>query len=316
MGKNGTVIFPLSRKNGRFADHRIGKIQPILQGKRRTVMKTECAIGEKALSKEDYEEPRCPLSKPSHVSPIPERRVIEKLDEYLSRNDYSSAEELLNYWLKEADCGNDMRGKLTVLNEQIGLYRKVNKKSEGLQAIQYALALVDTLHMENTVTLGTTLINAATGYKAFGMAEAALPLYKKAQEIYESVLSPTDRRLGGLYNNMALTVMALGNYREAEEMFNKAINIMAGHEHGEAEMAVTYCNLADLVSAEVGMMEGEERIEAYLHKAEQLLDTESLPRDGYYAFICEKCAPTFGYYGFFLTEHKFSTRAREIYERP
>ena len=102
-----------------------------------------------------------------------------------------------------------MVGKLTVLNEQIGLYRKMNREPEGLQAIKEALALADTLQMENTVTLGTTLINAATGYKAFGMAETALPLYQKAKEIYEAVLSPTDTRLGGLYNNMAVTVMEL-----------------------------------------------------------------------------------------------------------
>lgn len=278
-------------------------------------MKTEFSIGEETLSKEDYEEPCCPLSQPSDVTPIPTGRVIEKLDEYLNRNDYLSAEQHLNYWLKEAGYGNDMRGKLTVLNEQIGLYRKMNKESEGLQAIKDALALVDTLQMENTVTLGTTLINAATGYKAFGMAEAALPLYKKAREIYESVLPSTDRRLAGLYNNMALSVMALGDYREAEELFGKAISIMSKQEHGEAELAITYCNLADLVSSEFGMVEGEERIDAYLHEAERLLDTESLPRDGYYAFVCEKCALTFGYYGHFATEQKLSALAREIYER-
>ena len=278
-------------------------------------MKTDFSADRKALSKEDYDEPCCPLSKPSDTTPIPIGRVIDKLDEYLNRNDYLSAEQHLNYWQKEADYNQDMRGKLSVLNEQIGLYRKMNKKPEGLQAIREALALADALHMENTVTLGTTLINAATGYKEFGMADTALPLYQKAREIYESVLSPTDRRLGGLYNNMALTVMALGGYREAEELFGKAIDIMSGQENGEAEIAITYCTLADLVAAEVGMTEGEERIEAYLCEAERLLDTESLPKDGYYAFICEKCAPTFGYYGHFATEQKLSTLAREIYER-
>ena len=278
-------------------------------------MKTEYHIAEKTLSEEDYKEPCCPLSKPSDVSPIPIRRIIEKLDEHLSRNDYPAAEQLLRYWRTEADNGNDLRGKLTVLNEQIGLYRKMNKKTEGIEAIDDALALADTLHMEGTVTLGTTLINAATGYKAFGMAEEALPLYRKAQNIYEAALHPSDSRLGGLYNNMALTVMKLGNYREAEELFLKAIKIMSVNEHGEADMAISYCNLADLVSAEVGIVEGEKQIEAYLNMAERLLDTESLPRNGYYAFVCEKCAPTFGYYGYFLTEEKLMTRSREIYER-
>ena len=46
-----------------------------------------------------------------------------------------------------------------------------------------------------------------------------------------------------------------------------------------------------------------------------MMNTESLPRDGYYAFVCEKCAPVFGYYGYFLTERELNRRAREIHER-
>ena len=268
------------------------------------------------LSKEDYEEPRCLLNMDkTDVTPIPSRRVIEKLDEYLGRNDYSAAERHLTYWLEEAEAGNDMRGKLTVLNEQIGLYRKRGKEPEGICAISAALALAQQLGMENTVTFGTTLINAATGYRSFGKPEKALPLYQNAQAIYESALDPDDSRLGGLYNNMALTLTDLGAYRQAEALFGKALGIMGKQEHGEAEMAITYLNLSDLVSAELGPEAGEKRIEAYLHKAEELLNTESLPKDGYYAFVCEKCAPVFGYYGYFLTEQELTQRARDIYER-
>lgn len=268
------------------------------------------------LSKEDYDEPRCLLSMDkTNVAPIPSKRVIEKLDEHLSRNDYPAAERHLTYWLEEAEAGNDMRGKLTVLNEQIGLYRKLKKEPEGVCAISAALALANQLGLEKTVTFGTTLINAATGYRAFGKAEKALPLYQKAQAIYESVLDPGDSRLGGLYNNMALTLTELGTYRQAEELFSKALSIMGKQEHGEAEMAITYLNLADLISAELGPEDGENRIEAYLQKAEELLNTESLPKDGYYAFVCEKCASVFGYYGYFLTEQELTQRARDIYER-
>lgn len=268
------------------------------------------------LSKEDYEEPRCLLNMDkTDITPIPCSRVIEKLDEHLGRNDYSAAERHLTYWLEEANAGNDMRGKLTVLNEQIGLYRKLKKEPEGIRAISAALALANQLGLEKTVTFGTTLINAATGYRSFGKAEKALPLYQNAQAIYESALTPDDSRLGGLYNNMALTLTDLEAYQKAEELFGKALSIMEKQEHGEAEMAITYLNLADLVSAEFGLEAGEKRIESYLQRAEELLNTESLPKDGYYAFVCEKCAPVFGYYGHFLTEQELTQRAREIYER-
>jgi len=267
------------------------------------------------LEKEDYEEPCCPLNKPGSVSSIPIRRIIERLDEYLSHRDYDGAVKHLRYWLAEAEAGNDSRGKLSILNEQIGLYRKIGEENACLQSISAALAQALVLDLDNTITLGTTYLNAATGLKAFGKAAEALPLYEKARPIYETNLAPNDERLGGLYNNMALTVMELGDFRKAEKLFMQALDIMAHQEHGEAEMAITYINLADLTAAEYGMEIGESRINELLQKAEQLLNTDSLPRNGYYAFVCEKCAPAFGYYGFCFTEQELMTRAREIYER-
>ena len=267
------------------------------------------------LSKNDYEEPECLLNMHPEVTPVPVGRIIDKLDSFLNRNDYDAAERHLRYWISEADACRDMRGKLTVLNEQIGLYRKTGKESECLRAVSEALSLADSMDIMNTVAYGTTLINAATGYKAFGNAQAALPLYRKARTIYESVLDPDDRRLGGLYNNMALTLVDLKVFREAEILYHKAVEIMEKQENGELEAAVTFLNLADLAAAESGLENGAEKIEKLLMKAETLLFKESLPKDGYYAFVCEKCAPVFGYYGFFLTELELKQRARDIYDR-
>lgn len=273
---------------------------------------TEKPVG---LAKEDYTEPCCPLDLHPEVTPIPIRRILSKLDGYLGQNDYTAAERLLLNWLREAEACGDRQGKLTVLNEQIGLYRKTGKESECLASINAALSLMERLQMEDAVTGGTTYVNAATGYKAFNRAQDALPLYRKAQTVYEKRLAPDDDRLAALYNNMALTLSALEQYREAEELFRKALAIMQQRSHGEAEAAITCLNLADLICAEEGYEAGEARIEAYLHRAEQLLDTEDLPHDGNYAFVCEKCAPVFGYYGYFYTEETLKQRARDIYER-
>ena len=267
------------------------------------------------LSKNDYEEPECLLNKHPEVTPIPVGRIVEKLDSFLNQKDYDAAERHLRYWLSEADACRDMRGKLTLLNEQIGLYRKAGKEVECLRAISDALSLADSMDMEKSVTYGTTLINAATGYKAFGKAEDALPLYRKARTIYESMLESSDGRLGGLYNNMALTLTDLKEFREAEDLYHKAIEIMERQESGVLEAAITHLNLADLIAAESGLEAGEKDIETHLMKAEELLNTESLPRDGHYAFVCEKCAPVYGYYGHFFTERELKRRAREIYDR-
>ena len=267
------------------------------------------------LTKSDYEEPQCLLNMHPEVTPIPVSRIIEKLDSYLDRNDYGAAERHLCYWCSEAETCHDLRGKLTVLNEQIGLYRKTGKKKKCLEVITAALELSDSLGIENSATYGTTLVNAATGYKAFGKAKEALPLYRMAKTVYEAVLDQNDGRLAGLYNNMALTLTELKEFREAEELYHKAMAILDKQKNGELEIAITCLNLADLIAAESGLEAGENEIEKLLKKAEELLDTESLPRDGYYAFVCEKCAPVFGYYGYFLTEQELVRRAREIYDR-
>ena len=266
-------------------------------------------------SKDDYEEPECLLNMHPEITPIPVGRMIEKLDSYLNKKDYDAAERHLRYWLTEADAGHDRRGKLAVLNEQIGLYRKTEKEKECLTAISTALSLAESMDMNESVTYGTTLINAATGYKAFGKAEDALPLYRKAQMIYEKALDPDDGRLGGLYNNMALTLTELKEFSEAEELYQKAIKVMEKQENGELEIAITYLNIADLIAARDGLENGEKEIEKQLIKAEKLLNTDGLPKDGYYAFVCKKCAPVFGYYGYFLTEQELNRRAREIHER-
>ena len=71
---------------------------------------------------------------------------------------------------------------------------------------------------------------------------------------------------------------------------------------------------ADAAEAALGAEGAEETAEEYLDRAEELLNTESLPRNGYYAFVCEKCAPVFGHYGYFATEAELTRRAKEIHD--
>lgn len=272
-------------------------------------------MSETILKKEDYEDSCCSFSTYSKTNVIPIGRVLEKLDEYLGKNQYEMGEQHLNYWLQEADISQDLQGKLTIYNEQIGLYRKMNKEKECLQAIEYALQTLNRLHMESNVLEGTTYLNVATGYKAFDKVEKSIAFYQKAQLIYESHLNQNDEKLAGLYNNMALAIMEKQDFEIAKEYFEKALLIMAQQSHGEAEMAITYLNLADLVASKKGLEDGLVEITTYVQKAETLLNTETLPRDGHYAFVCEKCAPSFGYYGYFATEMELLERARKIYER-
>lgn len=273
-----------------------------------------------ALKREDYYEPSCPfctdgLDGKQPIRPIDVSRMIDRLNAYLDRNDYDAAERHLQYWLAEAQNGNDERGALTIRNEQMGLYRKRGKREEALEAVLEGLSLLRALQFEGTLTAGTTYVNAATVYKSFGMPKDALSLYRAAQEIYEKTLPEDDARLGGLYNNMALALVDEKQFREAEACYRKALSVMSRVEHGEAEAAITYLNMADLAAEELGLLESEEIVSAYLDKAETLLETPSLPHNGYYAFVCEKCAPTFDYFGRFAYAKELKTRSEEIYAR-
>ena len=239
-------------------------------------------------------------------------RILAKLDEYLHKNDYASAERHLKYWLAESIGNNDLKTELLIRNELMGLYRKLCKREEAIDCATTALDKIYTFHIGHQVGAATTFLNCATVYKAFGMAEKALPLFEKAKEIYERELEMTDSRLGGLYNNMALALVDLKEFGAANELYRKAILIMQFAENGSLEVAITYLNMANAAEAELGALEAEETILKYLDKAEKLLE-EYPNKDGYYAFVCEKCASVFGYYGRFVFANELVERARRIY---
>ncbi len=268
------------------------------------------------LSPEDYQEPACPLCMDTDKSErIPVARIIQKLDEYLNRNDYPSALEHLNYWVKEAVALGDESGLLSLYNERMGLYRKISKKEEAIADAQAALLLLQKLKLEDGKTGGTTLLNAATVYKSFQLAEQALPLYEKALQVFEQVLSPADSLFGGLYNNMGLALVDLRQFDRANAYYAKALQIMAKIENSALEQAITHLNMADAASAQFGLESASDVIEEHLLTAQDLLEDTSLPRNGYYAFVAEKCAPSFRYYGHFFYAKQLEERARSIYER-
>ena len=265
----------------------------------------------------DYTDPQCPFCvdqyKTDDVRPIDVQRVIAKLDEYLSHNDYAGAERHLLYWLEEAKQGNDLRGEFSLREECMGLYRKLGRGEEAQANAAKAIRLIDQLELRGTVSAATALLNAATVYKAFGKAADAVPLFEEATAVYEEKLPAEDSRVAGLYNNYALALVDLGRYEEARELYRKALSVLAKTEGNEPEQAITELNLATLAETQYGLEAGEKEIETRLENAEKLLLGRDLPQDGNYAFVAEKCASVFGYYGWFAVEAELKERSRRIY---
>lgn len=242
-------------------------------------------------------------------------RIISKLDEYLSKDDYSSAEKHLLHWLSEAENANNGRVKLLMRNELMGLYRKLGRKDEALACTEAALEIINTLGIENNIGAATTCLNCATVYKALGMPEKSIPLFEKAENIYINNLADNDERFGGLYNNMALAFVDMKEFAKADELYRKALSVMKNVSGGEPEQAITWLNMANAAEAEHGLENAEPVITEYLEKAIALLDASISETDGNYAFVCRKCSSVFGYYGYFFYENELERRAKKIYER-
>ncbi|MBR0399130.1 MAG: hypothetical protein IJI10_12865 [Eubacterium sp.] len=251
----------------------------------------------------------------SKSNPVPQLRIIEKMDEYMSRRDYAGAERHLLYWLEEARLGHDLRGELVLRNELIGHYRKTADQEKALENIDAALTLLENPEFEGTQIIGTTCINAATACNAFGYHNRALHLFERARAVYEGSSLTDPQQLAGLYNNMGLTCASLEDYDRADALYHAALRTLQPVPDGNLEQAITYLNMADLVNAKTGSVDGEREIQDCLDQAMELLDQDPERQDGYYAFVCEKCAPAFSYYGYFAAANLLNRRAQRIYTR-
>ena len=268
------------------------------------------------IGKEDYLEPRCLLDmaqgfggQEGGVKPVPLRRVIEKLDEYLDRRNFGAAKRHIEYWLSEARAVGDRRGEFSLLNERMGFYRKQGRRAKAYESAEAALSLIAAVGADS-IGAGTCYVNCGTVYDHFDEPERALSMFGKARIIYEKELAADDPRLGALYNNMGLACAALGRFGEADTLFRKALGVMEG---APVDQAITWLNMCDTLAAERGEVEAEEPIQQYLEKAAKCLDDTAAPRDGYYAFVCSKCAPGFDHYGWFAYAGELRERAERIY---
>ncbi len=272
------------------------------------------------IDKFDYEEPTCPLcdgkdfyypQKDAPLGRIPIDRIIQRVDALFDKNDTDEAGRLLVYWRDEAIKLRDTHGELTVESELIGYYRKMGKRDEALASVARALELTALLGQEEMASGATVFINAATAYKAFGMAIEAMPLYERAGQVYKSVLPENDPRFGGLYNNMALALTDLGEFEKAEKAYFAALSVMTKISGGEPEAAITNINLAHMYEA----WGKTDKLADCMQRAYELLHSENIRHDGYYAFVLEKCAPSFGYFGNIAAYEEFTREYERIYAR-
>ncbi len=268
----------------------------------------------------DYKEPSCALcggkdfyypDKDAPIGRIPVARVIEKLDECYNKNDMVEASRLLFYWQEEAKSLKDLQGELSIVNELLGHLRKINNVEKGLLAIDRALYLINSLDSENSVSSATIYLNIATTLKAFGRSQDALPLFDKAFSIYSKDLEKNKQYLAGFYNNKALTLVDLKEYDSAIECYNLALDNLKFTDRELVDGAITFVNMAHLYDA----LNNKQKAIDCMFSAFNFLNDEKNEKNGYYAYVLSKCAPSFRQFGYQKIADDFEKLSREIYER-
>ncbi len=269
----------------------------------------------------DHQEPICPFDTSAYTGvpdaeptgeTLPVRELIAQLDALYNSGCEKEGGELLTRSREKAAALGDWRGELSMLSELMGHCRRGMEEEKGLQAVADGLAILREHRMGGTVSGATVMLNAATTMKCFGRAADSLPVFRHVARVYADNLAPEDYRFAGLYNNMALSYEDVGDYAAAERHFKLAMQAIGRCPHPENELAVTFCNLAELYDKQDPE---DPRCAECMERAWENLNAEGLPRDGYNAFTVSKCIPSFDYFGFFLYAAQLRERVKEIYER-
>lgn len=159
-------------------------------------------------------------------------------------------ETLLTNELSLAQTQHDQATELTILNELMGLYRSQGLYEKNAPIIQNSLALIDSMHLDNSDAATTTLINVATSLRAAQQYKQAQTVYQRALTQANLYYQPNDRRLAALHNNLSMLYSETGKLQQALEELTQALTIL---EHASVEpdtdidIAATHTNIALII---------------------------------------------------------------------
>ena len=206
-------------------------------------------------------------------------KFYETLDSYFEKRQIDKVDPFLISSLEKAKAEEDYGAYISICNEMIGFYRSISAFEKAYIAAEDVLLLMEELNMENTEHFATTLLNAATAYRAADDYATALRYYKQALQIYDGILPPQDYRYAGLYNNMSILFEKMNENEEAIVYANMALSIIETLPDSEAETATTMTNLALLYFK----AEEAEKAKELLEKALSLFEQSGENTDAHYS---------------------------------
>lgn len=239
-------------------------------------------------------------------------QVVSSLEAYVSHKEFDKAEAHLKKWLEETVRQNDKMSELALHNEAMIFYRGQKKPEEAIAHADAAIAILQDPDIDTSRGDATVLMNAAHTYRRYGDKEKALFLYVQAVDAYEKLFAGNDERLANIYNSVALSFCLLEEYGGAMDLFQKALYILQKDKQSQLEEALTQLNIASMFYQQYGPEEGKALIDERVEISKKLIDTESLPRDTFYAMVCEKLAAGYEHLGRFDYQKELLGRANRI----
>ncbi len=240
-------------------------------------------------------------------------RFISKLDGFFAKNDLEGAGEHILFWKNEAEKLEDYRGLLSVINEALGYYRRTGDIEKGLNAVDDALFLIDSLRLDTSLSGANIFINLATTLKSFGKPQEGIQYYDKAGKILTDCGKEKEFEFAALLNNKASALSDMKMYDEAEKCYRDAIEILKSEGKHDGEIGVSLVNLAHLYFDRDD--NACEAVEETLDEAWEYINSDRQPHNSDYAFIISKCAPSFDYFGRKDEAQALREVADEIYGR-
>lgn len=206
------------------------------------------------------------------------QQVLRELDGLFQRGEYAQVEAFLQRHIRQAEDENDKGTALSLLNELMGYYRSLSRHADALAASQKALGMLEAMGLKDSIHYATTLLNAATAYRADGQTQKAIGLFEQVGRLFVALRVQDAYLVATLYNNLAMAWQEAGDHARAIQFLEAALPISQARTGAELDVAVSLTNLA-LSRLRLGQL-GEAH--AALREAVQLF--ESQPRhSGHYS---------------------------------
>lgn len=172
------------------------------------------------------------------------KKVLNEYDNMFGNNTLDEINIFLNQKINEAKEEQDHYSTITLLNEMMGFCRETDRKETGIKCCKQVIELMKQLNLHHLAEYGTTLLNVANLYRAFGLWEESLETYREVENIYRDKLKERAFHYASLYNNWSVLYQEMKDFNNAKIMIMKALSIVDQYEEAYIEQASTRTNLA------------------------------------------------------------------------